>query len=430
MPVSVTCDYCGQSKTIPPSQYKANRTGKFYCGYECHNLARQNRIQCICKQCGVKFERKPSQGDKFCSRSCHMQWQWDNRYKERRESMAEQPSACPGYDVLYELHVKQKLSSRMIATRYGVQAQTARDWIISLNIPFTPYWSTGYAPANKMMVPPEATLRKLYEQQHKTTAEIGEIFGCSSSTVCGWLAHYGIEPRPAGIGLATRGLEPPTPEELQDMIHVQKLTYEQVAARYGVDLTAVPYWLDKYGIPRPEQKTFAEQYADSKSQQEIRSLYESGLSLHQIASRYNVTNSVIGNYLRGLDVQIRRNGWDGGKRFECRDGHLVRSTYELRVDNWLHEHGIPHVYEPQLPFAPTRYADFLANGWYIEVWGVNHNDKYERRKTNKIELYRLHGASLIEVPAHAFATAHKGLWKRRLQQCLNPVQPPLLEYGI
>lgn len=282
------------------------------------------------------------------------------------------------------------------------------------------HWPVGHKPWNKLEIPDKSTLESLYCDQQLTTYQISEQMSVSDVTVGKWLRHYDIPIRPAGVGLLARRQKPPTKSQLNRMIHNQNMTYQEVADLYEVDLTAVPYWLDKYGLPRAQRLTFAEKYADPESQQTIKSLYDNGYSLRRIANKYNVTKGVISKYLREIGSEIRNDGWDGGKRYECKDGHLVRSSYELRVDNWLYEHDIEHTYEPHLPFAPTFCADFLANGWYIEVWGVTNNTSYNERKTHKQELYARHNAPLIEIPVHAFYTLHKGLWKRLLNQCLSP----------
>ncbi len=277
----------------------------------------------------------------------------------------------------------------------------------------------GQEPSNKLPIPEREFLESLYCGRKLTAYQIAEQLSVSSGVVYSWLKLHGIPRRMSGIGLATKGQKPPTKTQLNRMIHEQGMTYQEVADRYGVDFTAVPYWLDKHELPRPQRLTFSEQHTDPESRQVIHFLYKNGSSLQKIADKFGVDKNVIGNYLREIGTEIRRDGWDGGKRFECKDGHLVRSGYELRVDDWLYEHGIEHTYEPRLSFAPRYCADFLANGWYIEVWGVNNNTDYKERKKHKQELYIHHNAPLIEVPAHAFATAQKELWKRRLQQCVS-----------
>lgn len=274
-------------------------------------------------------------------------------------------------------------------------------------------------------VPPERDLRSLYHDQRLTTAQIAERYGVSDGLVLKWMRRREIKLRPAGTGLRSRGVKPPSPDELHQMIHVEHLSYERIAKKYSVDLTAVPYWLDKYGLPRSQ--TWFDRHSSPDVLAEMHAAYMAGASLKQIGDRHEgVAGSTVSDLFRAHGLPRRKGGWDGGKRFVCDDGHEVRSTYEQRVDNWLYEHGIEHTYEPQLPFSPMHKADFAANGWYIEVWGVNSNPAYKERKQRKIDLYRAHLCPLIEIPYYAFAKSFKGLWFRRLEQCLQPVLPLLL----
>ena len=266
-------------------------------------------------------------------------------------------------------------------------------------------------------VPPRDTLATMYEGERLSATKIGEHFGVSNTTVAKWLTQYGIAMRPAGTGLAARGIEPPTCEELARMIHTDRLTYAQIAVQYGVDQSAVMHWLNKHDIERP--LTWFEEHNTPETVAAIRAAYESGASLDAIGQHYGgVTRTMVVRLLKLHGVPLRSDGWDGGKRFACQDGHLVRSTYEQRIDDWLNEHGVEHTYEPSLPFSPVHKADFLANGWYIEVWGVTHNEAYQERKQRKLELYAANNAPLIEIPFYAFAKAQRDLWIRRLHQCL------------
>jgi hypothetical protein len=113
---------------------------------------------------------------------------------------------------------------------------------------------------------------------------------------------------------------------------------------------------------------------------------------------YGVTDKVISRLFGEYGIQPNPNGWDGGKRHACQDGHLVRSTYEQRVDDWLYRHGIEHVYEPTLPYDRRCRSDFLANGWYIEIWGVKGNAAY------------YHDIPLIELRYNHFSVPHREKW--------------------
>lgn len=89
---------------------------------------------------------------------------------------------------------------------------------------------------------------------------------------------------------------------------------------------------------------------------------------------------------------------EGVRTYRADDDHEVRSKAELKIDNWLCEHGIEHVYEPQIP-GTQYYADFYLKDYdvYIEYWGLlNSGDiDYERRARKKIKQYHKHKLTFI-----------------------------------
>lgn len=84
------------------------------------------------------------------------------------------------------------------------------------------------------------------------------------------------------------------------------------------------------------------------------------------------------------------------------DGHRVRSSGEMLIDNWLYKHGILHAYEKQLEnidgVPETMYCDFFIpnSKTYIEFWGLT-DKKYLKRKNEKLAFYRANNMNLIEV---------------------------------
>lgn len=82
---------------------------------------------------------------------------------------------------------------------------------------------------------------------------------------------------------------------------------------------------------------------------------------------------------------------EGIRFYQAEDGHEVRSKAELKIDNWLYEHGIEHVYEPQIPNT-KYYSDFYLSDYdvYIEYWGLfeSGDPEYDGRTWKKTKLYR------------------------------------------
>lgn len=83
--------------------------------------------------------------------------------------------------------------------------------------------------------------------------------------------------------------------------------------------------------------------------------------------------------------------------FKCKDGHMVKSTQELLIDNYLFEHGIRHAYESTLAIDANvknnLHPDFYLPGFfkdgtdlYIEHWGINEEENPDYKKTKKYKL--------------------------------------------
>ena len=421
MPTDMKCPVCGKITRVPQARIRANKSGEICCSKACANAYKQRRVNATCKACGKAFDRPLSNAGDFCSHTCALEWRWNQSpesasRKQKASERGKATSSRPSSDLLRDLYANQGLNYSEIGAQYGVKDRTVYKWLKADGFTFAP--SKPPRTKVKYLSPPENELRNLYEAQRLTAEQVGERFGVSRGLVLQWLRRYGIQARPSGTGLAQRGIEPPTCEELTRMIHTDRLTYAQIAVQYGVDQSAVMHWLNKHGIERP--LTWFEEHSAPETLATMRAAYESGASLDDIGQYWGgVVGTTVNVLFKAHGIPLRSDGWKGGQRFACQDGHLVRSTYERRVDDWLHEHGVEHIYEPSLPFSPMHKADFLANGWYIEVWGVTNNQAYQERKQRKSELYATNNAPLIEIPYFAFSRQSKDLWIRRLHQCLT-----------
>jgi transposase len=218
--------------------------------------------------------------------------------------------------------------------------------------------------------------------------------------------------------LVNRGILEPTADELHDLVHVQHLSYRQIAERYGVDFTAIPHWLDRHGIQKPNVWETRRKGRTPKlpAAEELRHRRAAGESAASIAASCGVHRRTIVNLCRQQGIPVDRDGWNGGKRYICRDGHEARSLYEQRVDNWLTEHGLIHKTEPRYPFDTRYKADFLVRDTYIEVWGVTNNPAYRERKAKKIHFCLANGLQLIQINHWQFAKGRR--WWRPLERLL------------
>lgn len=98
------------------------------------------------------------------------------------------------------------------------------------------------------------------------------------------------------------------------------------------------------------------------------------------------------------------NDKDKAKIKKTQDGHFVESELEIKVDDILYTNNIVHAYNIKVDEIVERtvvcdwYIPILFNkGIYIELWGVKGDEKYNKNKKEKIELYKKHKLKLIEI---------------------------------
>lgn len=325
----------------------------------------------------------------------------------------------PDFSTLYDLYVTQELHQREVAERLGASQQQVSHWLIEAGIARRDLRNLASRNIHK---PDASELERLYLVEYLTTRQIAAQLGVVPTAVKQWLKKYDITRRPAHKGMTSRGITPPTREELYHFIHVEHLGYRQIAAKYGIHFGSIAYWLKKYNIEPPtvwDTRTKGNR-PTPPDREELSALYESGLSLTDIGDLFGLSQQTITRLCRKYGIERRPDGWDGGKRFLCQDGHMVRSTYEQRVDDWLFMHEIEHTYEPPLPCDRRYKADFLANGYYIEIWGVTQNSQYKERMQKKRTLYRQHSYPLIEIGVSLFQTKHRKYLENRLMRVCTP----------
>ncbi len=285
-------------------------------------------------------------------------------------------------DELYNLFVEQNLPLSVIGKRFGVSKHVIK----RLTEEF------GMIRKRETLTPAE--LERLYVDGY-TYEEIGSAFNCSHAYVRKLAVQYGIESRKqrneAGITMPPR-------ETLHRLYWDDWLSYERIAAIFDVDFSTIPYWMKKLNIPRRQVwETRRGQKWEEPNKDTICHLYEAeGLGTQSIGEIFGVSKSFVAQILIECGVQIRQSGYPNNQRYIAEDGHKVRSSLELRVDNWLREHNLPHEYEPQI--NDTNYkADFLVNGTFIEIWGIRGNKHYDEKRQKKLSAYAKNKLPLISL---------------------------------
>jgi transposase len=107
--------------------------------------------------------------------------------------------------------------------------------------------------------PPDGVLKRRYETEGKTTAEIGALFGVSYSTALRWLHEANVTMR-AGGKYTHRHPNRPSPMRLRDLYHHEKASHPEIATRFGASSSSVGDWCREAGLqarPRSERLSMA-----------------------------------------------------------------------------------------------------------------------------------------------------------------------------
>lgn len=255
-------------------------------------------------------------------------------------------------------------------------------------------------------------LYRLYYEEKKTTREIGKMLGMSKHPVENAMVKLGYKKRPRTYGTK------PTMEFLKKAIFDDHRSILDIAKELRCDSGAIKWWAKEYGIEIPKLNTWSQRNKQRgykrPSKKVLESLYrDHGYSLQNIADEFGVSRQAITDAFEHHKIKMDYSGWKP-VRIICQDGHVVKSLYEKKVDDWLFDHGFDHQYEPHLPFSNKGHSDFLVGDTYIEIFGVWDSVKYDTRKKQKKELYQSHGFKLIAINYWDFHKRNNDLWKRKL----------------
>lgn len=103
----------------------------------------------------------------------------------------------------------------------------------------------------------------------------------------------------------------------------------------------------------------------------------------------------------------------------AKDGHFVKSEYEVTVDDILFDLPEVHVYEKIVPQITERTVVcdwyipvYKSYGIYIELWGIEKDYEYNLNKEEKRTLYKKHEIPLIEIEKDELRGDTQGLASR------------------
>lgn len=126
--------------------------------------------------------------------------------------------------------------------------------------------------------------------------------------------------------------------------------------------------------------------------------YEGGYGSLILAKKFKVGKGTILNYLKKWGVNIRENKYRHKLRIKCDDGHIVLSSVEKFIDNFLFHNGISHIYSKKIGYGNYKCDFYIldANVW-IEYFGLIRVKKYKETTKRKLKIYKELGLKLIPI---------------------------------
>jgi hypothetical protein len=373
---------------------------------ECCNRDKKSRFKDEpCPVCGGKV---PAQNGKYCSNECQgigtkgierpsmkgrKTWATgltnETSEKVRKISEAKKKNVVDA-ETLHRLYVEEDMTLKAIGDIYGVSKHVIKRL------------AGEYGLKRKRELLTEELVIHLYESG-MSFVDIGREYNCSPSYVA---QNFGqsVEARRfhskdgSRMPFETRDGRVVTKEMLQELYTDQWLSYEEIAEILSVDFTTIPYWLKKLGIAtRTAWETRrGATWVEPKAETLIHLYQSDKMGMDAIGALFGTSKEYVQRILRDNGIAIRKSGYPNIPNYVAQDGHKVKSSLELQVDNWLYLNGVLHIYEPRI--KGTRYkGDFLVGDTYIEIWGLVGHEKYDEKKAKKIAAYEQAGLKLLSV---------------------------------
>lgn len=184
-------------------------------------------------------------------------------------------------------------------------------------------------------------IKELYIKELKTTKEIGEMAGCSLSTINRLLKREGVVLRERGnIKGKEYHIVSPFKQKVKDIEQMKSLFYkgmpiDEIASELCVSRKAIDREVKNLGLKRTVSMMSRDFY-DGSNDEEIIQLYRQGKSTTDIAKRFGVTHRTIINHLSHCGIGRRKiseaHFMRNGKSFpeELTDFQTVYDLYIAR----------------------------------------------------------------------------------------------------
>lgn len=192
-----------------------------------------------------------------------------------------------------QYHIEKK-SSNEIADEIGVTSTTVLGWLRDYKIPVrSNSQAQFYRSRKKIRKPTKNQIRKWYHDERKSTGEIAINLGVTQRTIINWMRDYNIPTRSPQEASLPEGIEKLSKSELKSMYIEKGISTVEIAKEIGVKSSStIQRWLKSYGIKRHKL-----------SSDELYRLYnQEGLNATEISRRHNITRTTVYYYMKKYDI--------------------------------------------------------------------------------------------------------------------------------
>jgi hypothetical protein len=381
------CLFCGQEFKSVSTKYGYSK----FCSKKCGGLFKENKINKSCENCSVSFSVPQNQiSAKYCSSKCYGEAKTNmlsvccescGKTYTLTKRRAENSKFCSRE--CYFRSVENVIVLRCLVCKNEYTAQSEKSRFCSLKC-------NGIYRDRKITI---SCLNCSTEVRKSPSSAKGSKY-CSPK--CSNQHRAGIIETEKGIYKSCATCKMLKPLSAFDLSTKAKFGIKGTCRKCDGEME-----FRNKGIQLPSKPLLQIMYlVENRSQRQLGEIF--GVSSHTISK-----------LIKHYGIKPRPTQW--GQKFHTNCGHTVRSTYEVAVCNWLHENKISHDYEPPLGVKNYR-ADYFANGYYIEVWGVSGNDEYNKRKNIKRQIYVENNHKLLQIYSTDFAVENQNRWSRKLEK--------------
>lgn len=349
MPIDRKCKTCKGTFTVSPSRKNAN-----FCSRKCfakwyvgeNNKTWKPKIKKVCDLCGKLFEVKPSSKNaKYCSHECYWKSKKGKEIRWSREKVIKE---------LVLLEKKLGYTPRMRV--YTSLANACRHYLGT--------WNNALK---------EAGIEVTRERGNFSKEDVGE-------EMLQVMREIGTITRPKLQKIGNNRL----------IVKIQKTFGSIKKAREYIGMEHPEQYWNKEKV-LSELEKISRDIGHSPTFEELNRI---NCGLTHACMRYF---SSFNNAKKKINLSI--NEADTHIQFlQCDDGHIVKSSREREIDNWLFHNGVLHQYERNMGYGNYKCDFFIpnANVW-IEYWGLSGRKEYDLAIKKKHELYHRLKLNLVYI---------------------------------